>query len=336
MEKEHFQYTTTGLAHCACKKGHEVFYMDTSGLVYYSDEQVGGHARKAPDRKFRDEADFLKAIREAPEERITAADLDVLMLRNDPSEDIEKRPWAQHVGILFGQMAANQGVIVLNDPVSLSNAINKIYFQYFPREVRPKTLITRDVEDIKAFFKETKRRMVLKPLQGSGGRNVFLVTMKEASNIHQMFEAISRDGYVVAQEYLPEAKKGDIRLFLMNGKPIEAGGKIAALNRLQADGDIRSNIHRGGKASRASVGEKVLELGELVMPKLIEDGMFLAGLDIVGDKVMEINVFSPGGLSNASELCDVDFFSPVIEAIERKVAHRKVYPTLPNIKIATL
>src|SRR3546814_3834212 len=94
--------------------------------------------------------------------------------------------------------------------------------------------------------------MVLKPLQGSVGRNVFLVTQKEASNIHQMFEAISRDGYVVAQEYLEEAKQGDIRLFLMNGKPLEVKGKIAMINRAQKSGDIRSNIHRGAKNRKST------------------------------------------------------------------------------------
>lgn len=98
--------------------------------------------------------------------------------------------------------------------------MNKMYFQYFPEPVRPKTIITRNVTDVKAFYEEHKGRMVMKPLQGSGGRNVFAVGRKEEGNINQMFEAISRDGYVIAQEYLPDARDGDIRLFLMNGNPI--------------------------------------------------------------------------------------------------------------------
>src|SRR3546814_8727066 len=122
-------------------------------------------------------------------------------------------------------------------------------------------------------------------------RNVFQCTQKEASNINQMFESSSRDGYVVAQEYLEEAKQGDIRLFLMNGKPIEVKGKIAMLNRVQKSGDIRSNIHRGAKAFKGEISDTLLELAELVKPKLIRDGMFLVGIDVVGNKLMEVNVF---------------------------------------------
>lgn len=337
VKKEDANYTTTGLAWHAHKRGHEVYYMGVDDLVYYSDERIGAHARRVPDKKFTTRATFMASVKKADKEKITSTGLDVLMLRNDPAEDMDKRPWAQSAGMLFSQMAVKQGVIVLNDPEVLSGAINKMYFQHFPEIVRPKTIISRNVEDIKAFFEETRHKMVLKPLQGSGGRNVFLVTKKEASNINQMFEAISRDGYVVGQEYLEEAKNGDVRLFLMNGSPIIVKDKIAMLNRLQKEGDIRSNIHRGGKASKGHLNETILELAESVKPKLIQDGMFLVGIDIVGSKLMEINVFSPGGLGNASQLHKVDFITPVIEAIEKKVAYKKIYgDSISNVRIATL
>jgi glutathione synthase len=326
------------MALCAHKRGHEVYYMGVGDLAYYSDGQMGAHAYPLPaEKKFRSASTLMAEIKKTEQIKITATDLDVLMLRNDPSEDIEKRPWAQSAGVIFGQMAVSQGAIVLNDPHSLGNAINKMYFQHFPEKVRPKSIITRDVDDIKHFFEESKNKMVLKPLQGSGGRNVFLVTKKEAKNINQMFEAISRDGYVIAQEYLPDAKDGDVRLFLMNGKPIIVDDHVAALRRQQAVDDIRSNIHKGGKAVKAVITDKTMELVELVMPKLVEDGMFFVGLDIVGDKLMEINVFSPGGLSNASKLYDVDFFPPVIEAIERKAHYKDTYKeSIENAKIATI
>src|SRR5690606_15088320 len=337
VKKEDANYTTTGLAWCAHKRGHQVYYMGVGDLVYYSNEQIGAHARKVPDKKFTTRTTFMDAVKNAEKSKITSTDLDVLMLRNDPADDMDKRPWAQSAGILFSQMAVNQGVIVLNDPDTLSGAVNKMYFQHFPAIVRPKTIITREVGDIQDFFQETGHKMVLKPLQGSGGRNVFLVTKKEANNINQMFEAVSRDGYVVAQEYLEEAKNGDIRLFLMNGSIIEVKGKVAMLNRLQKEGDIRSNIHRGGKASKGEISNTILELAESVKPKLIEDGMFLVGIDIVGSKLMEINVFSPGGLGNASQLHKVDFITPVIEAIERKVEYKKVYGSgISNARIASI
>lgn len=337
VKKENANYTTTGLAWYAHKRGHQVYYMGVDDLVYYSDERIGAHARKVPDKKFTTQNTFMTGVKKTDKEKITSSDLDVLLLRNDPAEDIDKRPWAQSAGMLFSQMAVKQGVIVLNDPQALSSAVNKMYFQHFPEMVRPKTIITREVADIQSFFKETRHKMVLKPLQGSGGRNVFLVTKKEANNINQMFEAISRDGYVVAQEYLEEAKQGDVRLFLLNGAPIEVKGKIAMLSRLQKEGDIRSNIHRGGKALKGQLSDTILELAESVKPKLIQDGMFLVGIDIVGSKLMEINVFSPGGLGNASELHKSDFISPVIEAIEKKVAYKKIYgDNIPNARIATL
>ena len=337
VSQEHISYTTTGLALAAHKRGHDVYYIGVGDFTYTADGQMGAHARKAPDTKFRNAGTFLTEIQETPQSTITAADLDVLMLRNDPAEEIEKRSWAQSMGVIFGQLAVKQGVIVLNDPGTLNDAINKMYFQHYPEKVRPRTVITRNVDDITAFFKEAKNKMVLKPLQGSGGRNVFLVTKKEANNINQMFEAISRDGYVVAQEYLSEAQEGDIRLFLVNGKPIVVDGKYAALHRLQKDGEIRSNIHRGGKAGKAVITDEILEVIEAVRPKLIRDGMFFVGLDIVGSYLMEINVFSPGGLNNASQLYGVDFVTPVIEAIEQKIKYRELYPNeISNKKIATI
>ena len=153
------------------------------------------------------------------------AEIDVLMLRNDPSIDAET-PWAMEAGILFGREAAKRGVIVLNDPDSLGRAINKLYFQSFPAEARAETLITKHSADIKVFAKAHSNNIIFKPLQGSGGRRVQAGPRERKSNLNQMIEAIGRDGYIIAQAYVPAAKKGDIRLFLMNGRPLEVGGQI--------------------------------------------------------------------------------------------------------------
>src|SRR5918996_6565441 len=131
-------------------------------------------------------------------------------------------------GILFGREAARRGIIVLNDPDSLGRAINKLYFQTFPAEARAETLITKYPSDIKAFAKAHKNNIILKPLQGSGGTGVFKVDPQNRANLNQMIEAIGRDGYIIAQTYVTAAKKGDIRLFMMNGQPLLAGGKYAA------------------------------------------------------------------------------------------------------------
>jgi glutathione synthase len=275
--------------------------------------------------------------KKSKQERINADDLDVLMLRNDPAGDVE-RPWAQTSGIIFSQLALRHGVIVLNDPNTLAEAINKMYFQHFPEEVRPRTLITRDAAEIIKFVEVEKGNAVLKPLQGSGGSNVFLVRPDDTPNLNQMIEAITRDGYVICQEYLPAAKDGDTRLFMMNGKPFQVNGKYAAFRRVSTSGDARSNLHVGGKMQKATIDDNALRIAEIVRPKLVADGMFLVGLDIVGDKLMEINVFSPGGLGSAQTLeGNTKFSHALIEALETKVQYRSYgRGSIDNLTLATL
>jgi glutathione synthase len=229
------------------------------------------------------------------------------------------------------------GVIVVNDPNGLAKAGSKMYFQLFPEEVRPKTLITRDNKEIKGFAKEQGGTIVLKPLQGSGGASVFLVRPDDASNLNQMIDAVSRDGYVIAQEYLPAAQDGDMRLFIMNGRPLRVKGKYCAFRRVRTGGDMRSNIHAGGKKAEAVITDVDLRIAEIVRPKLVQDGMFLVGLDIVGDKLMEINVFSPGGLGSAQQFANIRFTRYVIEALDRKVDYMSFYGrNFDNIDMCTL
>ena len=141
----------------------------------------------------------------------------------------------------------------------------------------------------------------------------------------------------VAQEYLPAAKKGDTRLFLMNGVPLVVDGKVAAFRRLTPKGDVRSNIHVGGRMAKAQVTDAMLAIADIVRPTLTRDGMFLVGLDLVGDKLMEIDVFSPGGLGSASKLEGVDFANAVIQSLDTKIAHRADAPgRLANLELSML
>ena len=152
-----------------------------------------------------------------------------------------------------------------------------------------------------------------------------------------MIEALTRDGYVIAQEYLPAAAEGDTRLFVMNGRPFRYRGKYAAFRRMRSGDDMRSNIHAGGKLASAEITDVHLRVAEIVRPKLVQDGMFLVGLDIVGDKLMEINVFSPGGLGSAQKFEKVRFTQGVVEALERKVGYVEYYLRhFDNIDMATL
>ena len=331
-------FTTIRLACEAINKGHEIFLFGVGDLAYDSDEFIRARARTVSKKSYTSNETFFKDIQgpKAVTERITVDDLDVLMLRNVPSDDFIKRPWASTTATEFGRIAMRHGVIVLNDPNGLAKASSKIYLQLFPEEVRPHTLITRDNSEIKAFAKEMGT-IVLKPLQGSGGASVFLVRPEDVPNINQMIDAVSRDGYVIAQDYLPAAAEGDTRLFMMNGRPLLVKGKYAAFRRVRHGDDMRSNIHAGGKLAPAQVTEDALRIAEIVRPKLVQDGMFLVGLDVVGDKLMEINVFSPGGLGSAQKLTKVNFSKYVVDAMARKVNYMKFYGrNFGNVEMNTL
>lgn len=332
-------YTTSRLAVSALGLGHEVFVIGVADFAYDADENVRARAYTVPGGKYKTTESYLKDLqgKNAVRQRVTVDDLDVLLLRNDPSTDAISRPWAATAGIQFGRIAMRRGVVVLNDPDGLAKAATKMYFQTFPEEVRPKTLITRDRQEIKDFAKEQGGNIVLKPLQGSGGESVFLVRPDDVPNLNQMIDAVSRSGYVIAQEYLPAAAEGDTRLFLMNGHPLRYKGKYAAFRRLRSGGDMRSNIHAGGTLAAAEIGEVELRVAEIVRPKLVQDGMFLVGLDIVGTKLMEINVFSPGGLGSAQKFEGVNFSRAVLEALERKVRYMKYYRrNFDNVEMSTL
>ncbi|HEX6217931.1 MAG TPA: glutathione synthetase [Sphingomicrobium sp.] len=321
LEREYEGYTTTILAYQAMLSGHRVCYVTPSDFVLTPDDCLHVHGRFLPKRKYKDIKDFFATLKSSKckVERVDVDAVDVLMLRNDPSLDTNDTPWAAEAGILFGREAVKRGVLVVNDPDSLGRAVNKLYFQSFPREARAETLISRHEDDIKAFAREHGNNIILKPLQGSGGSGVFKLDAKSRSNINQIIEAISRDGYIIAQAYVPEAKKGDIRLFMLNGWPLRVGKKYCALRRVAAPDDIRSNVHAGGTAEAVEIGKTELAVAEMIRPKLIADGMFLVGIDIVGSKILEVNVFSPGNLGSCSRLAGADFAVPIIESLERKV-----------------
>ncbi len=330
-------YTTTRLALAATQAGHEVHLFGTGDFAYEPDGSLSVLAH-GTDKNHRSLERYLEAVQDESNAIQTRVDdFDVVMLRNDPADDAADRPWAPTAGVSFGQLIAAAGVLVVNDPHTLANALSKAYFQHFPEIVRPTTLISRDEELISDFVDEMGGKAVLKPLQGSGGSGVFLVDRKESPNLSQIVEAIARDGYVVAQKYLPEAKNGDVRMFLMNGRPLQVDGEYAAFRRRSSSDDVRSNMSAGGKAEKVKVTDEMLELVEAVRPKLLADGMFLVGLDIVGDKLMEVNVFSPGGLGSCQSLYGVDFAPAIIADLERKVSVRKHYKgQMVNANLATI
>ena len=339
IEGETANYSTTHLALAALNRGHDICYLTPGDFVLRPDDSLVVRVVTLPASNYKKAETLFKDLqgKETRIETMDVGEIDVLMLRNDPSEDAADRPWAAHVGAVFGRLAAARGVIVLNDPDGLARAQNKLYFQDFPASVRPETLISKSIDEIHAFVENQKKGVILKPLQGSGGKNVFKIASPKDSNLKQIFEAVSEEGYLIAQSFMPEAVEGDVRFFLMNGRPLQREGKYAAFRRAPAKGEIRSNIHAGGSAVPIEVNQTMLTIAETVRPKLIQDGMFLVGLDIVGDKLLEINVFTPGGLNNLSQMYETDFTQTVVEALEQKLAIQQGYlGKLSNRELATL
>jgi glutathione synthase len=338
VDKEVPVYTTSHLALTAARRGNEHWLMGVGDLTYEADGSLSARGRRASG-DHRSVERYLEDLQgpDGVESQVRLDELDVVMLRNDPADDAVDRAWAITAGVAFGRLVAASGVLVVNDPGHLSHALNKAYFQHFPETVRPRTLLSRDEEKIIGFVRDCGGKAVLKPLQGSGGTNVFLVSDEESPNLSQIIGAISRDGYVVAQEFLPAAAEGDVRVFVMNGRPLEAEGQVAAFRRVNDGPDLRSNMSVGGEAVAVEVTDELRAVVDVVGPKLVQDGMFLVGLDIVGDKLMEVNVFSPGGLNSCKRLYGVDFTEAVVAELERKVeAHRHDGAGLDNPQRATL
>ena len=326
--------TTYRLAADLINLGHEAWIVSTGNLVLNPDGTIGGFARTVPPGRYRS-PDLVRVLRSprAIEARVSLDELDLLLLRSNPAA---QHPWAQFAGIEFGRLAMRRGVIVLNDPNGLAKAANKLYLETFPEPVRPRTLVTRRRQLIEDFLDE-EGTIILKPLQGSGGRGVFVVRRDDRHNLDGIVSAVARDGYVVAQEYLPAAAAGDTRLFLMNGSPLRYKGKYAAFRRIRTGDDLRSNVHAGGRLRPAEVTEAILGVADMVRPRLVEDGMFLVGLDIVGTKLLEINVFNPGGLGSAQLFERVQFTHAVIAALQRKVRYGQAYGrNVSNRELATL
>lgn len=332
--------TSVTLLKKAHDRGHDVVVMSVGDFSLSSDLTLHLHGVIIPKKlKKTSDEEFLEALQkdDYKPEMMNVTDLDVLFVRNNPTEEPASRHWAEQPGIAFGRMAQNRGVIVLNDAYAMSNAfIDKLYFEELPPEIKPKSLTTRKKQELLNFWEENNKMMVLKPLEGSGGQNVFLIDKTE-KNLNQILDTIMAEGYVIAQEYLPAVSKGDVRVFMMNGRILERDGKPALLKRKSGEGEFRNNLSQGGSAEVCEMTKHIQRIADLCAPKLIKDGFFLVGLDVVKDKLIEINVLSPGGMRQFPILGGPDFAESVMDAIERKVEYKKMYNGLmPNHVLATM
>jgi len=276
--------------------------------------------------RLRDAAAYARALTgdKAPREDTRLVDFDVIFLRNNPNAGASDGD-NFNPALDFGRRLKQLGVLVVNDPAGLSRAGSKMYLAGFPVELRPKTLITRSVERVRAFLRELDGPAIIKPLTGFGGQNVFYVARGQTANLPQMISAVRRGGYVIVQEYLPAVTKGDKRVLLLGGTPLCVDEVFAAYKRMRPKDDIRNNMHVGGSRRRTDFSEAEQRICDLLRPRLVADGLYLVGVDLVGDKILEINVFAPGGIHNINELYEIDVGTAVIRDLERKVELRGVY-----------
>ena len=332
--------TTVFIMYEAWRRKHEVYMMGVGDFNYNNEQELTIDCTTlSKNSNPETPQEYIKLLQgeKAKKQKINVQDLDVLFIRNNPTEEADGRQWAEHSGVAFGRMVQQEGVLVLNDAFALSNAfIDKLYFEELPSSIKPASLITRNKEDILKFFEDHKKKMVLKPLEGSGGRGVYLIDKNE-KNLNQIIENLSSQGYIIAQEFLPAVKDGDVRILLLNGKVMEKDGQFGIIRRISGEGEFRSNISQGASTDKSAYTDEMRKIVDIVSPKLIRDGLFFVGLDIVKDKLIEINVLSPGGMDSFPLVGLSDFSDVVVEAIEKKLEYKKNYGNkISNRELATM
>jgi glutathione synthase len=232
---------------------------------------------------------------------------DVVLLRQDPPFDLA---YITSTHILE---RIQPKTLVVNDPAHVRNAPEKVFVTDFP-DLMPPTLLTRDLEAIKAFRAE-HGDIVMKPLYGKGGEGVFLLTREDLNfgSLYDLFSTLFREQWVV-QKFLPAVKKGDKRIILVDG---EFAG---AVNRVPAADDLRSNMVRGGTPAVTELTEREREICTRIGPALRERGLLFVGIDVIGDYLTEINVTSPTGIRSVKNLGGADIAALLWDKIEQKRA----------------
>ena len=283
----------------AQRKGHEIIYITpdslfiNSGISYASSNKM--EVRNDPSDWFTKEEETI----------IELSELDSILMRQDPPFN---SGYIYNTYVL--EIAARQGVNIFNNPRSLRDCNEKVYATEFP-QCCTKHLVTSRKDFLTDFVLENKDT-VIKPLDGMGGASIFRVKANDP-NLNVILETIT-DHFtekVMIQEFIPEISEGDKRILIVDGKPMSA-----SIARVPAEGELRGNLAAGASAVAKSLSDRDLWICEEVGPSLVEKGLLLVGLDIIGDYLTEINVTSPTCFKEYKELCDIDVAKIFIESVE--------------------
>jgi len=293
--------STFRIAEEAQARGHSLFYYTPDQLAFREGQviargqdltvsrNIGGHAA-------------LGAMKE-----VNLRDFDVVWLRQDPPFDMGYITTTHILGMVHPE------TLVVNDPFWVRNYPEKLLVLNFP-ELTPPTMIARDLEMLKAF-RDAHGDVILKPLYGNGGAGVFKLAAGDSNlaSLHELFSGINREPLIM-QKFLPDVRKGDKRVILVDGEP------VGAINRVPAAGETRSNMHVGGRPEKVALTDRDREICAAIGPLLREKGQIFVGIDVIGDWLTEINVTSPTGLQELERFDGTNVTAKIWEAIEARRA----------------
>jgi glutathione synthase len=284
----------------AQRRGHTLFHYHVKSLAL----RQGILTARGEMVKVRDEQG--NHFTPSSPERLDLGSQDVVLMRQDPPFDMGYITATHLLENIHPQ------TLVVNDPKEVRNAPEKLYVLAF-KDFMPETLITQDVAEIDAFRRE-HGDIILKPLYGNGGAGVFR-TSKDDQNFSALLElfATAFKEPWIAQRYLPDVRKGDKRIILVDGKV------AGAINRVPAAHDNRSNMHVGGVAEAATLTKREHEICEAMGPDLKKRGLIFTGIDVIGDWLTEINVTSPTGIRQVKRFGGADIATLIWDAIEGRL-----------------
>ena len=297
--------TTLAMMLAAQRRGWELQYMEL-GDLFVRDGSAHARMRSIEVRDDPNDWYTLGEPRTGP-----LASLDVILMRKDPPFDME---FVYATYILERAEAA--GVLVVNRPQSLRDANEKMFTAWFP-QCCPPTLVTREHARMNAFLDE-HGDIIVKPLDGMGGMSIFRVRAGDP-NVNVIFETLThrQTRFAMSQRYIPAIREGDKRVLLIDGEPIGY-----ALARVPAGGDARGNLAAGAEAVGMKITPRMQEIANEVGPVLREKGLLFVGLDVIGDRLTEINVTSPTCVREIDAAFGVDIAGDLMDAIGARLAAR--------------
>lgn len=304
-------------------QGHEVQAFGVADLGMDERGAVVAMARGLGSRAMSPDA-IVQALATATPEWMELEELGGVIGRTNPPRDPRLEMHAAVLHLL--QLAHDRGVVVLNHPLGLVRGASKAYLGLFPAFTRPRTITSANREELRRFVLELDGPAVLKPARGTRGVGVFRADPGER-NLNQILDLLlERGGMVIAQEFVPRAEEGDTRVLVVGGQILRVGEAAATICRVPAKDDFRSNIHAGGRPVPGTLTPAMERVVAAVGPRLVEDGLFLVGLDFIGDVLCEANVHSAGGLFDLERFTRQPFTEVLarmmVEQIERERAAR--------------